>query len=41
VEREIDAGDHHIAVLRVHDLHAEPDIAPLVFHASQYRRLAP
>jgi flavin reductase (DIM6/NTAB) family NADH-FMN oxidoreductase RutF len=41
VEREIDAGDHHIAVLRVHDLRAEPDIAPLVFHASRYRRLAP
>jgi flavin reductase (DIM6/NTAB) family NADH-FMN oxidoreductase RutF len=41
IEREIDAGDHNIAILRVHDLHAEPDIAPLVFHASQYRRLAP
>jgi flavin reductase (DIM6/NTAB) family NADH-FMN oxidoreductase RutF len=41
VEREIEAGDHTIALLRVHDLGANPDVAPLVFHGSRYRRLAP
>jgi flavin reductase (DIM6/NTAB) family NADH-FMN oxidoreductase RutF len=34
------AGDHLIALLRVHALHAEPETAPLVFHASQFRQLA-
>jgi flavin reductase (DIM6/NTAB) family NADH-FMN oxidoreductase RutF len=33
------AGDHDIVVLRVHDLDAEHDSRPLVFHASQFRRL--
>jgi flavin reductase (DIM6/NTAB) family NADH-FMN oxidoreductase RutF len=41
IEREIEAGDHTIALLRVHDLGADPDVAPLVFHGSRYRRLAP
>jgi flavin reductase (DIM6/NTAB) family NADH-FMN oxidoreductase RutF len=31
MEREIDAGDHHIAILRVHDLHAESDVSPPFF----------
>jgi flavin reductase (DIM6/NTAB) family NADH-FMN oxidoreductase RutF len=39
VEREIPAGDHDIVLLRVHDLDADPDVAPLVFHGSRYRRL--
>lgn len=34
------AGDHDIVVLRVHDLDANPGRAPLVFHASRFRRLA-
>jgi flavin reductase (DIM6/NTAB) family NADH-FMN oxidoreductase RutF len=39
VEREIPAGDHDIVLLRVHELDADPEVAPLVFHASGYRRL--
>jgi flavin reductase (DIM6/NTAB) family NADH-FMN oxidoreductase RutF len=39
VEREIPAGDHDIVLLRVHDLDADPAVAPLVFHGSRYRRL--
>lgn len=33
------AGDHDIVILRVHDLDAEEGIRPLIFHASQFRRL--
>jgi flavin reductase (DIM6/NTAB) family NADH-FMN oxidoreductase RutF len=33
------AGDHDIVVLRVRDLGVDHDIRPLVFHASQFRRL--
>lgn len=33
------AGDHDIVVLDVHDLGADHDVTPLVFHASQFRRL--
>lgn len=40
VEREIRAGDHEIVLLRVHRLGTDPEIAPLVFHGSRYRRLA-
>jgi flavin reductase (DIM6/NTAB) family NADH-FMN oxidoreductase RutF len=39
IEQEIRAGDHDIVLLRVHDLDADPDVAPLVFHGSRYRRL--
>lgn len=39
IEREIPAGDHDIVLLRVHDLDADPDAPPLVFHGSRYRRL--
>ena len=39
IEREIPAGDHDIVLLRVHDLDADPEVAPLVFHGSRYRRL--
>jgi flavin reductase (DIM6/NTAB) family NADH-FMN oxidoreductase RutF len=38
-EAEHRAGDHDIIVLRVHDLDADHAIKPLVFHASQFRRL--
>jgi flavin reductase (DIM6/NTAB) family NADH-FMN oxidoreductase RutF len=40
VEREIRAGDHEIVLLRVHRLGTDPEVAPLVFHGSRYRRLA-
>jgi flavin reductase (DIM6/NTAB) family NADH-FMN oxidoreductase RutF len=39
IENEIRAGDHDIVLLRVHDLDADHHISPLVFHASQFRRL--
>jgi flavin reductase (DIM6/NTAB) family NADH-FMN oxidoreductase RutF len=39
IEQQVRAGDHDIVVLRVHDLDADHDIGPLVFHASQFRRL--
>jgi flavin reductase (DIM6/NTAB) family NADH-FMN oxidoreductase RutF len=39
IEQEIRAGDHDIVVLAVHDLDADHDIWPLVFHASRFRRL--
>jgi flavin reductase (DIM6/NTAB) family NADH-FMN oxidoreductase RutF len=39
VEREIPAGDHDIVLLRLHEVDADPDVAPLIFHGSRYRRL--
>ncbi|MBF9067074.1 flavin reductase family protein [Streptacidiphilus fuscans] len=39
VEQEIRAGDHDILVLRVHDLSAETDVEPLVFHTGTFRSL--
>ena len=39
VEQQVRAGDHDIVVLRLHDLDADHDISPLVFHAGQFRRL--
>lgn len=41
VELEVEAGDHHIVVLRIHDLDADHDVDPMVYHRSRYRRLAP
>ncbi|WP_042381030.1 flavin reductase family protein [Streptacidiphilus melanogenes] len=40
VERLVRAGDHDIVLLRVHELDADHAIAPLVFHASRFHRLA-
>lgn len=40
IEREIRAGDHEIVLLAVHGLGTDPQIPPLVFHGSRYRRLA-
>ena len=37
--QEVRAGDHDIVLLRVQDLDADHAVAPLVFHASQFRRL--
>jgi flavin reductase (DIM6/NTAB) family NADH-FMN oxidoreductase RutF len=39
IEREVPAGDHDIVLLRVHDLDADPEVPPLVFHSSRFRRL--
>lgn len=40
VHDEIVAGDHTIVLMRVHGVWADPDVPPLVFHGSQFRRLA-
>lgn len=37
---QVPAGDHAMAVLEIHGLQANPGVAPLVFHGSQFRRLA-
>jgi flavin reductase (DIM6/NTAB) family NADH-FMN oxidoreductase RutF len=37
--REVPAGDHIIALLRIEALWSYPDIAPLIFHGSTFRRL--
>lgn len=39
VHAEVPAGDHAIVLLRIHAVDARPDRAPLVFHASRFRRL--
>jgi flavin reductase (DIM6/NTAB) family NADH-FMN oxidoreductase RutF len=39
VDQRVRAGDHDIVVLRVHDLDAQHHLNPLVFHASEFRRL--
>lgn len=36
---EIPAGDHEIVLLRIRQLWAHPDVPPLVFHGSRFRRL--
>ena len=40
IEREIRVGDHDLILLRVHALDADPEVPPLVFHGSRYRRLS-
>ena len=39
VEQEVEAGDHIIVVLRVCEVFADADRAPLVFHLSGFQRL--
>jgi flavin reductase (DIM6/NTAB) family NADH-FMN oxidoreductase RutF len=40
IDREIRVGDHDLILLRVHALDADPEVPPLVFHGSRYRRLS-
>jgi flavin reductase (DIM6/NTAB) family NADH-FMN oxidoreductase RutF len=40
IDREIRVGDHDLILLRVHALDADAAVPPLVFHASQFRRLS-
>lgn len=40
VYTEVDAGDHTLVLLHVHQLDADLDTPPLVFHHSRFRRLA-
>lgn len=39
IEQLVPAGDHTIVVLRVCELTVDPEIAPIVFHRSGFRRL--
>jgi flavin reductase (DIM6/NTAB) family NADH-FMN oxidoreductase RutF len=39
VNCEIPAGDHRIALLRIHATQANPEIPPLIHHASRFRGL--
>ncbi|MFL6052056.1 MAG: flavin reductase family protein [Actinoallomurus sp.] len=39
VEQQVRSGDYDIVVFRVRDLDAAVEVAPLVFHASGFRRL--
>lgn len=39
IDQSLRAGDHDIVILRVHELEADHDRKPLVFHASQFCRL--
>ncbi len=39
VEREIEAGDHLIFLVRVTAVYAAPEVEPLVFHRGNYREL--
>ncbi len=40
IEKQMCAGDHDIVLFRIHDLDAVDGAPPLVFHASEYRKLA-
>jgi flavin reductase (DIM6/NTAB) family NADH-FMN oxidoreductase RutF len=39
--REVSAGDHNIAILKIVQLWGHPDVSPLVFHGSRFRQLSP
>ena len=39
VEQLVPAGDHTIVVLRVSGITVDPEVAPIVFHRSMFRRL--
>jgi len=40
LEREVEAGDHMIALLRIRSVEAFPEVQPLVSHMSKFRELA-
>jgi flavin reductase (DIM6/NTAB) family NADH-FMN oxidoreductase RutF len=40
INQRILAGDHEIVLLQIETLRTQPDVSPLVFHASRYRQLA-
>jgi flavin reductase (DIM6/NTAB) family NADH-FMN oxidoreductase RutF len=41
LDAELPAGDHHIALLRIHGLAVDHDTVPLVFHRSGFPQLVP
>jgi flavin reductase (DIM6/NTAB) family NADH-FMN oxidoreductase RutF len=40
VYREVEAGDHMLALLRIHAISSAEAASPLVFHRSTFHRLA-
>ncbi|WP_214105252.1 flavin reductase family protein [Acrocarpospora catenulata] len=40
IDREIEAGDHYIVLLRILGLRWDPSVPPLVFHSSRFRSLS-
>jgi flavin reductase (DIM6/NTAB) family NADH-FMN oxidoreductase RutF len=40
IHREVDAGDHVLVLLEIHQLRVAAQVTPLVFHASRFHRLA-
>ncbi|GAA3515887.1 flavin reductase family protein [Dietzia aurantiaca] len=40
IEQEVQAGDHLIALLRIHRFVTRPGISPMVFHGSRFHALA-
>jgi len=41
VHAQVPAGDHDIVLLRIKAMQMYPDVAPMIFHGSKYRQLAP
>lgn len=41
IEREIEAGDHDIVLLRLHRAAVAEGVMPLIFHSSDFHTLAP
>ena len=39
IEQLVPAGDHTIVILRVSDITVHPDVPPIVFHRSAFRKL--
>lgn len=39
IEQLVVAGDHFIVILRVNHVQVDPDVVPIVFHRSVFRRL--
>ncbi|UXA18381.1 flavin reductase family protein [Mycobacterium sp. SMC-4] len=39
IDQQVAAGDHTIVVLRVNDISVHPEVSPIVFHRSTFRRL--
>jgi flavin reductase (DIM6/NTAB) family NADH-FMN oxidoreductase RutF len=40
IDRRIIAGDHELVLLLIEKVSIQPEVSPLVFHASRYRQLA-
>ena len=39
IDQQVPAGDHVIALLRIHSLEVQSEIDPIIFHASKFRKL--